>query len=210
MPILETISTSDAAGALGVKPACIRLHLKAGKLSGVRFGRSWRIHLSSLNELLAGFRTVNGSSMAPKPVVMESRKSSPCIAQNDGACQVQSSSPTANDRSSVLQNDLHAQPLPVGSELSKSHLPQPSPTPNNRPKPLFDDNDMVWINRYRRDLTDANPQVRADAKWHLERFAQRSEQDATRRVAARLTVEEAKAMAAALLASSPHGDRTWW
>ena len=208
VPILQTISTSDAATALGVKPACIRLHLKAGKLSGVRIGRAWRIHLTSLNEILAGSRKLNEPSLVRMPIASGSIKSSTHAVHKDVDSLPALSSPIAEDDVLPAQNDHSARPRPVVLESPKSH--QPPSTTTSAPKPLFDDNDMVWINRYRRDLSDPNPQVRADARWNLERFAQRAEQDPTRRVAARLTAEEAKAMAAALLASSPRGDRTWW
>lgn len=208
VPILQTISTSDAAMALGVKPACIRLHLKTGKLSGVRIGRSWRVHLTSLNELLAGSRKLNEPPLVRTQIACESPKASAYTVGNAMVSHPTPSSPSAEQGILSTQNDHPTQPSQVVFESPKSHLPPSAPA--SAPKPIFDESDMVWINRYRRDLNDPNPQIRADAKWHLERFAQRAEQDPTRRVAARLTAEEAKEMAAALLASSPRGDPTWW
>ena len=126
----------------------------------------------------------------------------------DGISQPAPSLSSAKHDVLLLQNDRSAPPSPVVLKSPKSHV-APS-TMTSAPQPIFDENDMLWINRYRADLSDPNPRVRANAKWHLERFAHRAEQDPTQRVAARLTAEEANTMAAALLASSPRGDRTWW
>jgi excisionase family DNA binding protein len=210
MPVIETVSTEEAGAALGVVSATIRERIKNGSLSAVKVGRGWRIHLTSLNVLLTG----SGRPSAPpasRPAVATEHKQAPASpVQNDGPRLTSSALLVAADRSSTVQNDPAAQPPPVVSDQPSLSLPPPTPPPQPRSEPLFDADDMVWINRYRRDLNDPHPQVRADAKWHLEHFAARAERDPTRRVAARMTEEEAKATAAALVAGLSRGDRTWW
>ena len=188
MPVIETVSTEEAGAALGVGPASIRQRIKAGTLSAVRVGRGWRIHLASLNAILAGSQPPTAQSPAVTTVVSEPMKPRP------------SPSPTTSSAppSVVLQPAIPAPPA------ADSVAVQP------RPKSLFSDGDMIWIEKYRRDLNDPNPAVRAEAKHQLSMFAQAAEQDATRRVAARMTEEEAKATAKVLVAGLSRGDRTWW
>lgn len=188
MPVIETVSVQQAGAALGVGPASIRQRIKAGQLSAVRVGRGWRIHLTSLNAILAGSQPPAAHSTAVTTIVSEPMK--PCP----------SPSPTTSSAPPPVAS-LPAIPAPPAVETVAV---QP------RPKSLFSDGDMVWIARYRCDLNDPNPAVRTEAQHQLRMFAQAAEQDATRRVVARMTEEEAKATAAALLAGMSRGDRTWW
>jgi len=188
MPVIETVSTEEAGAALGVGPASIRQRIKDGRLSAVRVGRGWRIHLASLNAILAGTEAPIARSTAVTSVVFHPEKST------------HSPSPTTNS----APPPVVCQPATPAPPAAESIAVQP------RPKKLFSDSDMVWIERYRRDLNDPNPAVRAEAKHQLRMFAQAAEQDATRRVAARMTEEECRATATALLAGSSRGDRAWW
>lgn len=188
MPIIETVSVEQAGAALGVGPASVRQRIKAGSLSAVKVGRGWRVHLTSLNAILAGSAAPTVQSPAVTTVVSEPMKSHP------------PSSPTTN---SALPS-VAIQPAISAPPAANSVAVQP------RPKSLFSDGDMIWIARYRRDLNDPNPAVRTEAQHQLRMFAQAAEQDATRRVVARMTEAEAKATAAALLAGMSRGDRTWF
>ena len=188
MMVIPTISTEQAGAALGVGPASIRQRIKAGTLSAVKVGRGWRIHMASLNAILAGSQPPAAHASSATSVVVSPE--TPC--------------PSPSPTTSSASPPVVCQPASPAPPAAESVAVQP------RPKQLFSDSDMVWIVRYRRDLSDPNPAVRAEAKHQLGMFVQAAEQDATRRVAARLTVEEAKTMAAVLLASSPRGDRTWW
>lgn len=188
MPVIETVSTEEAGVALGVVPATIRERIRNGSLSAVKIGRGWRVHLSSLNAILAGSAAPTAQTAAVTTVVSKPMKPRP------------SPSPTT----SSAPPPIVSQPVIPAPPATESVTAQP------RPKSLFSDGDMIWIERYRRDLNDPNPAVRAEAKHQLRMFAQAAEQDATRRVAVRMTEEEAKATAAALVAGLSRGDRTWW
>jgi excisionase family DNA binding protein len=179
---------AEACSALGLRPAAVRLRIRAGELAAVQVGRRWRIGLTSLNAILAGAEAPTAQTAAVTTVVSEPMK--PCP----------SPSPTTSSAPPLIVS----QPAIPAPPAAESVAVQP------RPKQLFSDGDMVWIARYRRDLSDPHPAVRAEAKHQLSMFAQAAEQDATRRVAARMTEEECKATAAALVAGLSRGDRTWF
>jgi hypothetical protein len=72
----------------------------------------------------------------------------------------------------------------------------PAPVAPAPPKPLFDASDLEWISRYRRELNDPDPAVAANARYQLDMFAKRTQDDPTRRPA-KMTAEQCRAAAAA-------------
>lgn len=82
------------------------------------------------------------------------------------------------------------QPKPAASQASldtfppeaqPTHLPIEPPVakPSGQPRPIFDDSDMRWIQRFRSQLLDADPAVVANASWQLGQFARRAQMDPT-------------------------------
>jgi excisionase family DNA binding protein len=53
MQVIETLSVEQAAAALGLRPAAIRLRIKSGDLAAAFVGRKWRVGTASVNALLA-------------------------------------------------------------------------------------------------------------------------------------------------------------
>ncbi len=62
MQIIETISTEGAGAALGLGPAAVRQRIKSGQLAAVRVGRSWRIGVKSVNDLLSAAEVLRRDS----------------------------------------------------------------------------------------------------------------------------------------------------
>ena len=54
MQVIETISVEQAAAALGLRPAAVRLRIKSGALAAALVGRKFRVGTASVNALLAG------------------------------------------------------------------------------------------------------------------------------------------------------------
>lgn len=196
MPIIETVSVEQAGAALGVGPATIRLRIKGGTLSAVKVGRGWRVHSTSLNALLSGSSSPS-ASLAPRSAVVAEHQQPPASpARNDSPTPASLSPPAANILVSTVQNDAPtASPVP-------SQAVQPPPSDPYRAE------DRVWIARYTRDLNSPDPQVRADAAWHLGQFAKRAAcvelEKRTRKIRS-LSVAECREMAATIIASSPVG-----
>jgi excisionase family DNA binding protein len=69
MHVTETISVEQAAAALGLRPAAVRLRIKSGEIRAAMVGRRWRVGISSINLLLSGAEPVRSSSifLAPHP-----------------------------------------------------------------------------------------------------------------------------------------------
>lgn len=61
MQVIETISVEEAAVALGLRPAAVRLRIKSGELAAALIGRKFRVGIASVNALLAG------AGPAPRP-----------------------------------------------------------------------------------------------------------------------------------------------
>ena len=173
MSLIATVSTEQAAAALGLKPATVCKMIRTGQLPAARIGRSWRIGSTSLNALLAGAEVPAAPETTKPSVVLEQTKSAPCRTETTVVPAV-----------------------PVMAIAAASAISTDEKIKNNPASVLFDADDMVWISRYRRDLSDPNPQIRADAKWHLERFAARAEQDPTRHPT--LTAEQRRAAIVAI------------
>lgn len=53
---IQTCSIEEAGIALGLKPASVRSRIRSGELAAALVGRRWRVHLDSLNSLLAPVR----------------------------------------------------------------------------------------------------------------------------------------------------------
>jgi len=213
MSLIATVSTAEAAAALGLRPVTVCKMIRTGQLPAARIGRSWRVGLTGLNALLAGANGPAASSVPRPSVVSELPTMSPRTMQIDGPPLASSLSPTAGDRSSTVQNDIPAQPSPVVSEQTSPSLPQSDSPVQARPDDGFDADDMVWVRRYRRDLSDPDPQIRADAKGHLEQFARRAEQvkrDRLRQMMRHQSPEACQSMARAMVASSPPSRSAWW
>lgn len=191
MMVIPTVSTEEAGAALGVGPASVRQRIKDGTLSAVRVNRGWRIHLTSLNALLSGV-----GSPAATAVPVRALGSQAPLAKSSDASTAAFPSPQVN----------HGTSSPQGEQTI--HVPAVAPKPS-QPAPLFSHADQAWINRYRCDLTSSDPEVRRQAKWHLDRFAARAEHDSTRRVLAKMSVEECQA-AAAEISTSLGGRSSWW
>jgi excisionase family DNA binding protein len=196
MVIIPTVSTEEAGAALGVVPATIRERIRNGSLSAVKVGRGWRVHSTSLNALLSGSGTPSASSVSRPAVVPEHQQAAASPAQNDGPSATSPSPPTANAPIPTVLNDAPAAP-PASSQTVK-------PAPSDP----YDAEDRIWIERYSRDLISSDPQVRADAAWHLGQFAQRAQRielENRAKAIKRLSAAECQEMAAAILASSPAG-----
>ena len=58
MHVTETLSVEQAAAALGLRPAAIRLRIKSGEIKAAMVGRRWRVGISSINLLLSGAELV--------------------------------------------------------------------------------------------------------------------------------------------------------
>lgn len=83
MQIIETISTEDAGSALGLGPAAVRQRIKSGQLAAVRVGRSWRIGVKSLNDLLsAAAAECRGSGTATRAPSARASVSIPPVAND--------------------------------------------------------------------------------------------------------------------------------
>lgn len=192
MPVIETLSVAEACTALGLRPPAVRQRIQSGELAAVQIGRRWRVGLASVNDLLAG---ADPSRMRPAPAfpgVPRQSDHSISTVQNTAATPAPASSQPA---AAVTLSVPDAQPdtaQPVARTVAEPHAQQPATISRS----VFDTDDMRWINRYRIELASPDPQVRADAEYHLRMFAQRAERDATRRVAAKMSEDECRTMAA--------------
>lgn len=92
--VLTTLSSEEAASALGVRPSTIRNLIKNGRLAAVRIGRSWRIYVDSINALLgapaptsaapvASSPAEHASASKPSPSATPSAQGIPAIASPD-------------------------------------------------------------------------------------------------------------------------------
>jgi excisionase family DNA binding protein len=206
--VIQTLSTEEAGIALGVVPATIRERIRNGSLSAVKVGRGWRVHLASLNALLNGSSSPAASPASRSVVVPEHQQAAASPVQNDSEPLTLPSSPAAITPVSTVPNDLPAPSSPVVSQPPSPGLAALIPQPPADPDDGYDADDLVWVQRYRRDLADVDPQVRADAAWHLERIAARAkriQQERTQKAIRNLSPAECREMAAAILASSPAG-----
>lgn len=177
MSIIPTVSVEEAGVALGLGPVSIRQRIKTEVLSAARVGRAWRVHVDSINAILSGRAPTNSSVAAKpnddsttvnlqspvKPPAITTQEESPrtCTASDAGAGHV------PNDPS-VLDQPARAATITALPEAEKPAAP----------KPRFSDSDMVWINRYRREALDPDREVAANARWQLEQFERRANENA--------------------------------
>lgn len=152
--MIATCSTAEAAAALGVRPVTVCKMIREGRIAAVRIGRSWRIGLSSINALLVGATGV------PDP----ERRS---IA---GASQRQDAT------SAVLTVPAKVVPAVVPEQRNPAPLQVQNDIPTAR-KPRLSDDDMRWINRYRIEASDSDPEIRRNALYQLSMFEQRAIED---------------------------------
>lgn len=72
MSFTATASVEEVATALGLRPVAVRQRIKAGTLSAVRIGRSWRVNSDSVNALLGQPPAVEQPKPPPPPPLAES------------------------------------------------------------------------------------------------------------------------------------------
>jgi len=169
--LIATYSTTEAAAALGVRPVTVCKMIREGRLAAVRIGRSWRIGLSSMNALLAGATGV--PSMAGRGAAVVSERRHATLVVPDVAAKA---TPAV---------------VPEQRNLAASPVQNDPPAPR---KPRFSDEDMRWVNRYRIEATDPDPEVRRNALYQLSMFERRAVEDEKwerlRGVVGQLTAEQ--------------------
>lgn len=154
MSVIATYSTAQAATALGVRPVTVCKMIREGHLAAVRIGRSWRIGLSSINALLVGATGV--PDMAGRVAAI--------VPNRQGA--------------TLLVSGALARAAPT--VVPEQRIPAPPQVQNDIPtarKPRLSDDDMRWINRYRIEATDPDPEVRRNALYQLSMFERRTVED---------------------------------
>jgi excisionase family DNA binding protein len=86
MNITDTVSSEEAAAALGVRPPTVRTLIKGGRLSASRFGRGWRVHTASINALLALTSSPQANpASASSPALAKPAPSPPPVLQGNPA-----------------------------------------------------------------------------------------------------------------------------
>lgn len=152
--LIATYSTAQTAAALGVRPVTVCKMIREGRLAAVRIGRSWRIGLSSINALLVGATGIPNMAGRVAAVVPEQRGATLAVsAQQVGAVPA------------VVPAQRNPAPPQVQSDIPTAR------------KPRLSDDDMRWVNHYRIEATDPDPEVRRNALYQLSMFERRAVED---------------------------------
>jgi hypothetical protein len=216
MPVIATISVAEAGAALGLRPPSVRRLIASRELAAVLIGGRWLVGLASVNALLA---EAERPSRAVDAVVAEPRRSQQVPAENDAWTAMSRSSASARAAISTGDRD-NSSPTPASSSAAPSTISLVQNDDRNTciavantaesglPNPIpaqFRPDDRPWIDRYQRELGSADPEVRRQAAWQLERFAAAAEEAARRPRFLSMSPTDCQAMAQAILASSPSG-----
>lgn len=143
LSIIATVSTEEAAVALGIRPPTVRAFIKSGKLAAARIGKSWRVGVESINALLAG--------ACPTSLVVV-----PKLPELDASKSIASARATA------------LPPAPKSPVLVTS-TSVASATPTHKP----DADDLHWLGHYRAQLQSSDHATRANAAFQLGMLTRR-------------------------------------
>lgn len=206
MDVIATVSVEEAGEALGLKPPAVRGKIKSGALAAAFISRRWRVHVDSLNALLACPVPVRNPPIPVKRwatrVETHASRQPEAHAVADPSPIIAAPSPPIAPRpgdpfTTALGPVELSKPPPPPAMLGLFAVPIPPPPP--APTSLFSDSDMRWITQHRSELWSKDSRTRENAEFQLSMFAKSAMRDPTRVAAAGLTPEQAATFIQAML-----------